>query len=427
MNDQVSSDRWSWSVSDLKILLVFVFLAVVVRALMMAPILDHPDDADGYLAIARSLAEGKGFAVHGRLTAYRPPLYPILLAPLARVLDSTLLPWGIAGLHLVLGALTVALVADAGRRWGYPRRSAWLAAMVVAFDPVLVVQGRFVMTETLAAFLVALTLWSASGSSGWRGAVGCGFALGLASLCRPSLLPASPLAGLLGLVVRPGRLTDRIARLILIPATALVVLSPWAIRNAWVVGEPVWTTTHGGYTLALANNEVYYSDVVEGPAGSVWSGPRQTAWFVAVDRATKAMTEPEADRWLRDRAIRTAKAHTMTFLRATLDRLGRFWGVAPSAAVYPGWLRAATAIWTVPLWAGLIVGLSRQETWRWPLVVAPVFLLTLSAVHAIYWTDLRMRAPLVPAIALIAARSVDPSAWSRRRKSEAEQPVAVTR
>ena len=39
------------------------------------------DDPDNYLPLARSLAAGDGFALKGRLTAYRPPLYPMLLAP----------------------------------------------------------------------------------------------------------------------------------------------------------------------------------------------------------------------------------------------------------------------------------------------------------------------------------------------------------
>ena len=46
------------------------------------------------------------------------------------------------------------------------------------------------------------------------------------------------------------------------------------------------------------------------------------------------------------------------FARASLARLGRFWSVAPSGAVYPARLRLATAAWTVPLWAALIVGLA---------------------------------------------------------------------
>ncbi len=36
--------------------------------------------------------------------------------------------------------------------------------------------------------------------------------------------------------------------------------------------------------------------------------------------------------------------------------------------------------------------------------VAPIVTLTL--IHSVYWTDLRMRAPLVPALALLAATGV---------------------
>ncbi|MBV8316781.1 MAG: hypothetical protein JOZ53_17725, partial [Planctomycetaceae bacterium] len=88
---------------------------------------------------------------------------------------------------------------------------------------------------------------------------------------------------------------------------------------------------------------------------------------------------------------------------AALARLRRFWGVAPSDAVYPRKLRLATAAWTIPLWIALVLGLSRRASWRWPKVAAPALLLALSAVHSVFWTDLRMRAPLVPVIALIAA------------------------
>ena len=57
----------------------------------------------------------------------------------------------------------------------------------------------------------------------------------------------------------------------------------------------------------------------------------------------------------------------------------------------------------MPLWVALALGLARRDTWRWPGVAAAAIILALTAVHLAYWTDLRMRAPMVPAIALIAA------------------------
>ena len=116
------------------------------------------------------------------------------------------------------------------------------------------------------------------------------------------------------------------------------------------------------------------------------------------------MSEPQADRSLRAAGLRMLTERPGAFARASLARLGRFWGIAPSGAVYPGPLRVVTALWTIPLWIALVVGLARRPTWRWPRVAAPALLLGLTAVHAVFWTDLRMRAPIVPAIALVAAR-----------------------
>ena len=86
-------------------------------------------------------------------------------------------------------------------------------------------------------------------------------------------------------------------------STIVVVLSPWMIRNVMVFGEPIWTTTHGGYTLALANNPVYYDDVLHGPPGRVWTGHDQWLWWDSVNRATAGMTEPQADRYLKQHGL----------------------------------------------------------------------------------------------------------------------------
>jgi hypothetical protein len=379
--------------------------AILVRLALMLGGLGRLDDPDHYLTLARSLAEGRGFALDGRSTAYRPPLYPIMLAPLVAIFPRPAHP------RVALGVGTVFLIYQAAQRLGLSPIRSLAAAAVVAFDPVLVAQSRAVMTETPAAFLVASTLAAVS-LAGWKAPVLGGIGFGLASLCRPSLLPAAILAGLLGLVVGPGSGRVRVARVGLLGLATVAVLFPWAWRNERIFGEQVWTTTHGGYTLALANNPVYYSEVLDGPPGAVWSGPNQAAWFDEVGRSTAGMTEPEADRLLRWQALRMLRDRPRDFFRAALARLGRFWGLAPSGAVYPGWLRLASAVWTAPLWLFLLMGLANRATWRWPGVVAPSILMALTFVHLAYWTDLRMRAPIVPAIALISA-SAAPGQWIR--------------
>lgn len=365
-----------------------------------------PDDPDRYLPLAWSLAEGRGFAIDGRPTAYRPPLYPLLLAPVVAATEDRW-AWGVAALHLALGAGTVALTATAARRWGLRPGAALAAAAVVAFDPVLVAQSRSVMTETLAAFLTAASLAALAGPGKSAVALG-GLAFGLGALCRPAALPGALLTAAAALASSPGPWRRRARRALTLLAVTAATIAPWAARNVAAVGAPVWATTHGGYTLFLANNPVYYDEVVHGPPGRVWTGPNQKGWWEAVNRSTRGLSEPESDRLLRDAAIRVIRDRPADFARASLARLGRFWGLAPAAAVYPGWLRLATAVWTAPLWVAVALGLTARPVWAWPRAAAPLTVLTLTLVHSLYWTDLRMRAPAVPALALIAASASRP-------------------
>ncbi|HMB04698.1 MAG TPA: phospholipid carrier-dependent glycosyltransferase [Isosphaeraceae bacterium] len=367
-----------------------VAAALLARLAVIVTGFGRLDDPDNYLVLARSLAAGRGFALDGHPTAYRPPLYPVVLAPLVAMLGGRI-AWGIAGLHLLLGAGTVVLTAAAARRWGLSPGRALLAAAVVGCDPVLVAQGRVVMTEVLAAFLMAAAL-AALAEGNPRGAAWGGVWLGLGTLCRPGALPVAGLVTVAAGFVRPGPGPVRLRRAAAIAMATVATLIPWAWRNARLFGEPVWTTTHGGYTLALANNPAYYAAIVDGPPGAAWSGPDQRRWFVAVDRAMRGLSEPEADRRFRALGLRMVVEQPRDFARSSLARLGRLWGVAPSGAVYPRAPRIATAIWTVPLWMALARGLTRRTLWRWPQVGAPLVVVALSAVHALYWTDLRMRA-----------------------------------
>jgi 4-amino-4-deoxy-L-arabinose transferase-like glycosyltransferase len=364
------------------------------------------DDPDNYLPLARSVAAGEGLSLNGRFTAYRPPLYPILLAPLV-TLPGEMPVRGIALLHIVLGAATVGLTAITANRWGLGERRALVAALIVALDPVLLWQSRFVMTETLTAFLLVAAL-AALTLPRWPGAALGGVLFGLAGLARPSMLPGAVLTIMAVLTIRPTAPRERLADGLMLALSMLAVLAPWAIRNAVVLGVPVITTTHGGYTLALANNEVYYRDVLNGPPGRVWTGHDQWLWWDSVNRDTSGMSEPEDDRYLRQRVVRLAFEQPTTFLHASLQRLERFWSVSPAIAVYSPLVRLATTLWTVPFWAALVVGLFRGSLWRWPQVAAPLAILGLTAVHSLYWTDLRMRAPIVPAIALVAVGARSP-------------------
>ncbi len=391
-----------------------LLIAFALRLAVILPRIGRPaDDPDNYLPLAKTLADGRGFEILGKPTAYRPPLYPLILPGNAGGTFTS----GIAVLHLCFGVGTVAASGLAGRAWGLSDRRVLLCMMLVAVDPVLVVQSRSVMTETFAAFLLAVAL-AGSARPGWTGGVLGGVGFGLAGLCRPSTLAGAALAIVFSASTGRQPVRDRLARSAAMAATIAAVLAPWAIRNWFVLGEPIATTTHGGYTLALANNEYYYRDVLNGPPGAVWSGPGQRAWELEISRRTRGLPEPEADRILRSEGLRMLRERPKDFLRASLARLGRFWGLAPSGKVYGEATRAASAAWTLPFWALVATGLSRRETWRWPRASAAAVVVALSLVHSVFWTDLRMRAPVVPALALIAATARNPVKSRSEKNSE---------
>ena len=89
-------------------------------------------------------------------TAYRPPLYPLLLTGCVALGDYGRVAIGL--LHVVLGVATVGLVLAAGTLVGTgpPRRGAGRAAG--GLRPDLAALVHQVMTETLATFLAVAGL-----------------------------------------------------------------------------------------------------------------------------------------------------------------------------------------------------------------------------------------------------------------------------
>jgi 4-amino-4-deoxy-L-arabinose transferase-like glycosyltransferase len=395
------------------------------------------DDRDSYLAIAQNVADEIGFTTTDadHPTAYRPPLYPLLLAVLLKLGGC---PVAIGILQLLLGTTTVFLTAILGHRLGLGRAS-WFAALLVAVDPVSIQYTTFPMTETFFTFLVLLMLMILIRPHNSRGATPCGSAavsrrlillglvFGVCALCRPTIWAYGLLVGAVWMrnAVRSGNGIRRQIPWSLLLSTTVVV-SPWFIRNLVVFGEPILTTTHGGYTLLLGNNPVFYEEVVNRPWGTTWeaASPQQSqnSWIAGVqtemDRQIGAdATEPQRNRWMSRRAWRNISDNPGSFLRACRLRLCRFWNIAPQ-----GLARRAVSspvLWMIGLFysvtgLGMLVGLirfSRSEWKLWLLLI--VLILSFTAMHLVYWSNMRMRTPLIPIVALLATRAV----CSRRQPS----------
>jgi 4-amino-4-deoxy-L-arabinose transferase-like glycosyltransferase len=383
-------------------------------------------DPDGYRAVAENLVRHGTFGNQQTPTAYRPPLYPCVLAPCVVFGPASRVAIGL--LHLALGLGTVWLTCRLGQLCGLGRW-AWLAAALVACDPILLAQSALVMTETLATFLaVASLVWLTRTVQNGReaDAIIAGACVGLAILCRPTFLPwAAIVAFALPWGATTARSRVRIG-LAFVVQTALVLL-PWAARNQVQFGRPIVTTTHGGYTLLLANNPDFYEYLRSASWGTVWENKAlDRAWAAKAPRGAQA-NEVRADRLAYGEAIQNIRNEPAMFCYACLVRVGRLFGVvphqlAPDESVYRRWLRYAVGLWYVAELSLAALGVAvlfktvrRRGDGSYGWVLIGSLVVCFAIVHAVYWTDMRMRSPLVSAIALLAAAAL---AWLQARMKD---------
>ncbi|MCA8987914.1 MAG: glycosyltransferase family 39 protein [Planctomycetaceae bacterium] len=415
-------------------ILGIVLVAVVLRALFVLVRFEElSQDRDLYLGIAQNLNAGIGYCNPGSTepTAFRPPLYVLAVAAVTR--------WGgisgLAVLHLLLSGVSVLATWKLGMRLGL-RSGSWIAALIVAFDPLLIRYTALPMTETMFTTLVVLTLlaWTYASERPIY-AILTGISLGASALCRPTIWPlilvVPTLLCLAGIrlkwsgewaaetkkqFVREGK------SLMIIVGLAFLIALPWGLRNQQILGHFKLTTTHGGYTLLLGNNATFYEAIVSKPLGTTWdeypaeSPLSQTQWYQRLTSELNSRglkSELELDKAQYDMAIQEIRSQPKMFLKAALLRELRLWSPVPQgpeANQLPFVIQLTMWISSVIVYAAAIAGLLAgfrhpKESVRWNCIAA--VLITVMCVHAFYWSNARMRAPLVPLVALLAGRGID--------------------
>ena len=409
-------------------------------------------DPDSYRLLAENLANTGvfGFAQADggvRPTAFRPFFYPWLLSWL--VVNGELQYWLVGWFQVALSLAAAGLAYSIGRRLGI----GWpgLAAFALAIDPLMLRQSQLVMTETWTSFIVL---------AAWRVWLGCvqtdiqrlwqsiflGLLLGIAVLSRPTNVPWAALCCLATYFIwlHPSR-ARRLQPVLILGLCMLLFLAPWTIRNYFQLGKPIWATSHGGYTLMLANNPLLFEHFKQSGADRNWDAePFHRAWMDrkqtfanATDAelldpgywrsATQDQLRPQtlgelADDKLAYRIARlTITNDPLTFGRSTLYRLSWFWALWPNV---PGRAAMLIGLWyaiffgaaffgfvklfVIPSWmartATKSAAAAKQLAWRnlrsW--FPAIVLVLSLSGIHAVYWGNMRMRAPLMAPVYLLA-------------------------
>jgi 4-amino-4-deoxy-L-arabinose transferase-like glycosyltransferase len=383
-------------------------------------------DRDAYLGITQSLYEGRGFASQGETepTAFRPPLYPMLLSYVYWLGPAS----AVATVNLLSSLLILCATSLVAHQLGLSRL-AWLAVLLLAVDPLLVKYTSQPMTEVTSAALMItwVSSWlSWRQSLDWRWAMTTGIFFGLNVLCRPTILAAVPLLVIWTLACWVMRKKKRPNGLSVIAmAATLLVMMPWLIRNAVDFHKLIPATTHGGYTLLLANNESFYRASVEGDAwGKIWerlpneNPDSQASWYQKLTSEMDAQglkTEIARDQYQYQLALKTIRTHTGTFAKACLLRLYWFWHImpqGPDAGAMSRFIIVPVALFYLLENLLALIGIVRvwKRSWR-TSVIFLVPIVTLVGVHLFFWTNMRMRASLLPILAVLVAAAL----WRKKQ------------
>lgn len=225
-------------------------------------------DEREYLALARSVAAGRGFSYdpsHQTGTAQqfgRAPGYPLFIAVVgAPETEVASTPTRLKIAQSILGACVVWLVGLIAWRALGPRAGA-VAAAVAAVYPPLVWMCAYVLSETLysaialsAVLALDLAMFRArTHRAGGAGTLAAGLLAGAATLVRPVMLFFLPLA-LLWIVRR-----HRPALAVAFLAAALAVILPWTARNYRVYDRFVLVASEGGVTFWTGNHPLSRGD-----------------------------------------------------------------------------------------------------------------------------------------------------------------------
>ncbi len=370
-------------------------------------------DSLDYNRIARSISSGHGFgntvlAPARGPSAFRPPLYPALLAAV----------YFVVGYHIVAARLFTAMVSTAfvpvlgalGWQLG-GRRVGLVTVYLVAIYPPFIMAGYGLQYEVLYLTLVTLALlaalkWRDHPQRSWLLAA-AGVCTGLTVLCRETGVLA--LLPIWALILQRSKSTSW--RLVLgrglgVTACAAIVVIPWTIRNAVTMHQFIPVSDSAGWAIGGQYNPTVASDNLD-----LWVIPDLDPSTVRrVDALGPSPTEPQLIGAVQAEGVSYIEAHPAFPLEVAWDNTVRMFCLrgfydatiwAPYAP-WPAWLLKLSALgfWIVgPLGAlGLLTRYGRQvprAIWLFPVFLYLVLAFTVA--------DIEYRVELEPFFLLSAA------------------------
>jgi 4-amino-4-deoxy-L-arabinose transferase-like glycosyltransferase len=347
----------------------------------------HTGDEISYDDIAWNLAEGHGYCrtvATGEFspTATRGPSYVIFIAACYRIFGhDAIAPFVFQAILDAFGCLLVYGIA----LLLFQRRAvAAMGAILYAVYPPFILNTHELLTETWinASVLAGVFLFLRHHRRrSWVDLVGSGLATGIAVLSRPNLLPLPILAFAAAGRPRDARWRKDAAVHF---GIVLLLMAPWATRNAVVFDHFVPGVSQGGITFWGGT----------GPAdGKAIGGLGDLDTPRYAIEATRGMSEIERDHWFYADGVRVIREHPGRYALLLLKKVPRLWlnlgyDRPPSKA------SLLLALFNVAMWTLAFLGVRRFH----PPRVGMAFLLLMAGyftfIHLLFFSVFRYSLPV---------------------------------
>ena len=222
-------------------------------------------NVDNYYSLAKNISHGRGyrFTPDTTLTLMREPGYPYFLAVLVHEFDDYHRAAAIA--NLLLTSLAALLIFKLSRLLTSIAWVAVVAPVLYMLHPGVIVAELRTGVEvpfTFLALIFLILLRYAVFSNSWAAYVKAGIALGVTAYVRSTALLFPTFLIAYGLLChRDWRSVLLYAwRAALVLACALLVLSPWIVRNYMLVGKFVPTASVQGVAMQAGNYLCVHAD-----------------------------------------------------------------------------------------------------------------------------------------------------------------------
>ncbi len=227
--------------------LLLVSLSLLIRLLIYFYVLQAEPlkfalkDVDGYLNIAQNLLDQGIYSREPSAPYYqdltRPPVYPILLVTLLKITSFN----GpiIIFLQTVIGSLLSGFLFLSGIEFGLGKKISTILGVILAFDPIIVLSGHYLLTETIFLFFWILGIlfflkFIKKNRVGFL--LISAFFFGFSALTRPVVLYYPLLLIPLLLVLPLNTLTKKLRYSAGFLIVFLLLITPWMLRNQIVGG-----------------------------------------------------------------------------------------------------------------------------------------------------------------------------------------------